>query len=94
MFSFPLYVNKVKRGVEFRHSTLNASNPAKSGERSVLTPSSHVLSVYPIFCGIQRYCVEYSDKIKYDITLWLSMIYASNGYNICKVYFAVVVYTY
>ena len=37
IFSFLRSAINTKGGVEFRHSTLNASNSAKSGERRVLT---------------------------------------------------------
>ena len=47
IFSFPRSGTKVKHGVEFCHSTRNASkNSRGSGERSV--------SAYSAMCGIQR----------------------------------------
>ena len=61
IFSFLPSGTNAKPGVDFRHSTLNASkNSAESGERSVLT---QIPSAYPAACGMQR---EADLIIKYD----------------------------
>ena len=46
IFSFLRSDVEAKHGVEFRHSTHNASRTEESGERSVLTLGSHCLPCY------------------------------------------------